>query len=376
MAFVAITWELSNYLFIFGGFEPMRLLCCVCLMLAGLSFGQVPQPSVPPTGAKAEPGAPAPADTTPAVQVGPNDPVLTLKNFCADPKQSGDSCKTVITRAQFDKLADALQPNMSPAIRRNLANKYSIMLRMSTEAEKRGLDKLPKFDEMMHFARMQILSGELSHALQEDSGKVTDSEIEDYYKKNEATYEQASFVKIFIPHTKQVKPPAPAKAASAPAAPTEAQQKANEEAMKKVSVDLHARLVKGEDAEKLQKEAYVAAGLPGTPSKTEMEKVRRNTLPASHKAVMDLKPGEVGEVLSDPSGYYIYKLVSKETMPLDAVKTEIRSTLSSKRYRDSMEMFQDNVDMNETYFGPSRNPAMPQPPRGARPPADHAEDPD
>ena len=139
--------------------------------------------------------------------------------------------------------------------------------------------------------------------------------------------------------------------------------------MKKVSVELHARLVKGEDADKLQKEAYVDAGLPGNPPKTEMEKVRRNTLPANHKEVMDLKPGEVSEVIADPSGYYIYKLVSKETLPLDAVKAEIRGTISSQRYRDSMKAFQDNVDMNDAYFGPSRNPAMPPPPRGAKPPA-------
>ena len=363
----------------------MRLSIFVCLLLAGMAFGQAQPAPAPPAGAKAEPGAtapanPAPANSAPAVEVGPNDPVLTLKNFCADAKQSGDSCKTVITRAEFDKLADALQPNMSPAIRRNLANKYSIMLRMSTEAEKRGLDKQPKFDEMMHFARMQILSGELSRALQEDAGKVTDGEIEEYYKKNEEAYEQGNFVKLFIPHTKQPPPPAPAKAgakpASVPAPPTEAQQKANEEAMKKVSVDLHARLVKGEDADKLQKEAYVAARFPGNPQKTEMDKVRRNTLPANHKAVMDLKPGEVSEVMSDQSGYYVYKMISKETIPLETVKAEIRGVISSQRYRDSMNSFQDNVDMNDAYFGPSRNPAMPQPPRGARPPAGHDEDPD
>jgi hypothetical protein len=358
----------------------MRLSIFVCLVLGSMAFGQAQPTPAPPVGAKAEPGATAPANPAPAVEVGPNDPVLTLKNFCADPKQSGDSCKTVITRAEFDKLADALQPNMSPAIRRNLANKYSIMLRMSTEAEKRGLDKQPKFDEMMHFARMQILSGELSRALQEDAGKVTDGEIEEYYKKNEAAYEQGNFVKLFIPHTKQPPPPAPAKAgakaASVPATPTEAQQKANEEAMKKVSVDLHARLAKGEDADKLQKEAYVAARFPGNSPKTEMDNVRRNTLPANHKGVMDLKPGEVSEVMSDPSGHYVYKMISKETMPLETLKAEIRGVISSQRYRDSMNSFQDNVDMNDSYFGPSRNPAMPQPPRGARPPAGHDEDPD
>src|ERR1700692_3581494 len=211
----------------------------VCLLLVTMAFGQASQPAAPPAGAKAEPGASAPAGspaaTAPQVEVGPNDPVLTIKGFCPDTKAQGDSCKTVITRAQFDKLVDALQPNMPPAIRRNLASKYSIMLRMSTEAEKRGLDKQPKFDETMHFARIQILSGQLSRALQEDAGKVTDSEIEEYYKKNEEAYEQGNFVKLFIPHTKQPPPPAPAKAgakaAPVPATPTEAQQKANEEAM-------------------------------------------------------------------------------------------------------------------------------------------------
>jgi hypothetical protein len=97
------------------------------------------------------------------------------------------------------KLAEALQPGMSPAVRRQLATAYSRNLRMSTVAEKRGLDKGPTFEEKMTFARMQILSQELTRALQEDSGKVTDGDIEDYYKKNEASYEQATFARILFP---------------------------------------------------------------------------------------------------------------------------------------------------------------------------------
>lgn len=362
----------------------MRSWSGVCLLLVTMAFGQATQPSAPPAGAKAEPGAnaptAAPAPAAPQVEVGPNDPVLTIKGFCPDSKLQGDACKTVITRAQFDKLVDALQPNMPPAIRRNLANKYSIMLRMSTEAEKRGLDKQPKFDETMHFARIQILSGQLSHALQEDAGKISDSDLEDYYKKNQASFEQATFAKLFVPHTKQIPPPAPLKPgakATAPVIPTEAQQKAGEETMKKVSAEMRARLAKGEDADKLQKEAYVDAGLPGNPPKTEADKVRRTNLPATHKSVMDLKPGEVSEVIAEQSGYYIYKMISKDTLPLDAVKEEIRSALSSKRYRDSMDSFQNNVDMNDAYFGPNQNTAGPAPRRGPKaPPPDHAEDPD
>src|ERR1700674_4380951 len=367
----------------------MRFQYLVCLLLAGLAYGQAAPSATPPAATPS-----ASTDKAPEIKVGPDDAVITLKGFCADTTQQGDACKTVISRAQFEKLAESLQPGMSPAIRRQLATAYSRMLRMSTAAEKRGLDKQPKFDEMIYFARMQILSQELSRALQEDAGKVSDSDIEDYYKKNEPSYEQATFARIFVPRAKQivnpvVKPKADTKAgtkagakASATATtyqpPTEAQKKASEEAMTKLAAGLRARAAKGEDPDKLQKEAYAAAGLPGNAPSTKMEKVRRTTLPANHQAVMDLKPGEVSEVISDPnSGHYIYKLVSKETLSLDdKVKTEIRNTISSQRYRDSMQGFQGNVDFNDAYFGPTRNPAMPPLPRGAKPPGQQAEDPD
>jgi bifunctional DNA-binding transcriptional regulator/antitoxin component of YhaV-PrlF toxin-antitoxin module len=362
----------------------MRFQYLVCLLLAGLAYGQAAPSATPPAATPS-----ASTDKAPEIKVGPDDAVITLKGFCADATQQGDACKTVISRAQFEKLAESLQPGMSPAIRRQLATAYSRMLRMSTVAEKRGLDKQPKFEEKMNFARMQVLSGELSSALQEDAGKVTDGDIDDYYKKNEASYEQATFARIFVPRAKQVVNPVVrpkagtnvgAKASATAITnrlPTEAQKKASEEAMTKLAAGLRVRAAKGEDPDTLQKEAYVAAGLPGNAPSTKMEKVRRTTLPANHQAVMDLKPGEVSEVISDPnSGHYIYKLVSKETLSVDTVKPEIRSTISSQRYRDSMQNFQGNVDLNDAYFGPTRNPAMPPLPRGAKPPAQQAEDPD
>lgn len=359
----------------------MRSPYLVCLLLAGLAYGQTTPPATPPaTGAKAAPSAVAAPEKAPEVKVGPDDAVMTLKGFCADATQQGDACKTVVTRAQFDKLADALQPGMAPAMRRQLATAYTRMLRMSAAAEKRGLDKQPKFDEMMQFARMQVLSQELNRALQEDSGKVSDSDIEDYFKKNEASYEQATLARIVIPLSKQIAasvaaPKAAVKAGvkttvkpTAAQPPTAAQRKAAEDAMTKLAADLRARAVKGEDPDKLQKEAYAAAGLPGNAPLTKMEKVRAATLPVDHRAVMNLKPGEVSEVISDPSSdHYIYKLVSKETLPLDTVKAEIRGAISSQRYRDSMQSFQGNVDMNDAYFGPARGSGMPTPPRGAKP---------
>jgi len=191
-------------------------------------------------------------------------------------------------------------------------------------------------------------------------------------KTTPSAYELKPAVPSLKRITFQADSPAPAaKAAAKPAAKKmtpEEEQKAGEEAMLKEANLLHARLVKGEDPDKIQKEAFAAGGLPGTAPPTKMEKVRRTSLPVSHQSVMDLKPGEVSDVISDPSGNYIYKMVSKETLPLDTVKNEIKGQLSSQRYRDAMQHFQNNAEMNEGYFGAVRGPGMPMPPRGNRPP--------
>jgi hypothetical protein len=263
------------------------------------------------------------------------------------------------------------------------------MLSMSAAAEKRDLDKTPHFQEATHFARMQILSQELGKALQADSNNVSDAEIQDYYTKNQNNFEQATFIRIFVPHTKRVETPAPPvkKAAAAKASADadasktstaakpatkkltpEEQQKVSEEAMKKEAAKLRTQLIAGDDPEKIQKAAFTFGGLPGTPPPPKMEKVRRTSLPPAHQSVMELKEGEVSEVISDPSGNYIYKIVSKELMPLDSVKTEIKNTISAQRYREAMQKFQNNSDLNDAYFGPMRGPGMPMSPRGPRAP--------
>jgi len=362
----------------------MRFHCLACLLLAGLAYGQAAPATPPAAGAKAEQGATVAPDKAPETKVGPDDPVITLKGFCADAVQQGDACKTVISRTQFEKLAEEQQPGMSPAMGRRLANGYATLLRMSAAAEKRGLDKGATFDDLMRFARMQQLAMQLNRALREDSTKVSDADLEDYYKKNEASYEQATLARIVIARAKQIKPavattkPGEKAGANAPAPPppSEEQQKVAQEAMTKLAAELRVRAANGEDPDTLQKEAYAAAGLPGNAPTTKLEKARRSTLPPGHQAVMDLKPGEVSEVISDPNGgHYIYKLVSKQTLSLETVKPDIQKIISTQRYRDSMQGFQGNVDLNEAYFGPVQNRPMPPRP-GAKPSDQPAVDPD
>jgi hypothetical protein len=252
------------------------------------------------------------------------------------------------------------------------------MLMMSTAAAKKGLDKTSQYDQMMLYARMQILSQALGRNLQEEAGKVSDSDLEKYYNENRRNYDQATVLRIFVPHNKQVTAPLPSvnKAGvklteKEKKEMMEARAKAGEAAMKKTADSLRARAAKGEDFDKLEKEAYLAAGLKQTPPTTKMEKIRRNTLPPAHSTAFDLKPEEVSPVFSDASGHTIYKMVSKQTLVLDAVKAEIHNTIASKRYADAMQAYQlgSNLDLSEAYFGPTRNPAMPPMKKGEKPPA-------
>jgi parvulin-like peptidyl-prolyl isomerase len=302
----------------------------------------------------------------------------------------------VITRAQFEDLASALQPNMNPAMKRRLADVYPKMLVMAYEARKRGLENDPKYKQVLQFARLQILSQELSKSLKEESDKVPEADIEKYYKDNATAFQQADLKRLFVPKDKQSetgenaaedadeaqseqksaqKPDQKApdqKAADQKKADAEAQKKADEEAMKKEADTIHTRAAAGEDFDKLQKEAFETATIKGTPPSTSVGKLTSNEVPVNHRAVFDLKPGDVSDVITEPNGYYIYKVVSKGTKPLDQARDQIRATLAQQKMQDTVQKIQDEAKttLNEAYFAaPAAMPGMPGMSGAGTPPA-------
>ena len=58
-------------------------------------------------------------------------------------------------------------------------------------------------------------------------------------------------------------------------------------------------------------------------------------------------------MISDVSGHYIYKLESRETQPLEAVKGEISKTLRQQRLEKLVHDVQQpfTTDVNQAYFG-------------------------
>jgi PPIC-type PPIASE domain len=324
-----------------------------CLLLGTMAWAQ----AQPATSATA-PNSPAAAkqrdrddDTAKppaATGVAADTPVLTIKGLCgeatptAGAKPAKSSCQTVITRAQFENLIDALHAGKDSQSVRDLARAYPQFLVMAHEAEQRGLDKQPRFQERLNFARLQILSQMLMTQIQEEAAKVPESDIEDYYRKNSSDFETASLERIVIPNRTRAK--------------TQPNQKAEpgEDLMTKEAELLRARAAAGEDFSKLQKEAYDAAGVSGNSSPDpRMENLRRRGLPPAHASVFDLQPGQVSPVISDATGHYIYKLDSKGMDSLEVARPEISKTLRAQRVKKMIESIQQPfaTEVNRAYFG-------------------------
>lgn len=260
------------------------------------------QSSLSPTGKKSDLTARANVADVPM-----DAAVVTIKGFCSNqssqPAKSTDksSCQTVITRAQFEQLASAIRPNVSASVKQQLASLYPRMLVMSQKAEELGLDRLPPYEQMIAFSRMQILSQGLTRSLQQQTA-VSDKEISAYYHDHAAEFEEYTLERLFVPLRKQ---PADSKNQGA------GEMRVGQMDLAELAENLRKRAASGGDLLQLQKEAFAQAGITVASPNVNLGKVRRSALPANQGAIFELKAGQVSEVITDAGGHYIYKLECK-----------------------------------------------------------------
>lgn len=327
----------------------MRGFCLVGVLIAAIVWAQTKPAApaapgnVPPASGEAEHGGQA---APPPASVAPDAAVITIKGLCtgsaANSATGPDSgCETVITRAQFEKLVEVLHAEKDSKTWHQIATAYPQLLVMAHEAERRGVENEPRFQERLRFARVQILSQELTRELQEQTAKVPEKDIADYYRENASEFEEVVVERIVIPN-RGGKDLGSAQGG-----------KSNEEAITAEADRLHTRAVQGESFSKLQKEAYDFAGMSGdSEPKPKMDKMRRRGLPPTHASVFDLKPGQVSPVISDATGHYIYKMDSKEAAPLKSVKQEITIVVRREQMQNMIQAIQRpfTTDINKTYF--------------------------
>lgn len=325
----------------------MYLRFVIILLLSGLGMVQVPPNPAPSNSAKQGSGA---SSQNSASELPADAPVITVDGFCdATPlativKSASAGCESVVTRKQFEQLVNALDPNMRPEFRHDLGRVLPRMLLLSKKAQEIGLDKDPRYPQMMKWSSLQMLANRLNLQMQEQAGNVTDADVEKYYKDNAPKFEQAELQRIIIPRNQQQ---------PGSADPAGGENSASDAAVKTEAEKLWTKAVAGGDFTALQREAYEAAGLSSPPPNVNLGQRKRAGLPQDQQRVFHLQPGQVSEVLSDATGFYIYKVVSKQMIPLAKVQKEIHDTLQLER----MQAAQDSLfgsaktQLNLAYFG-------------------------
>jgi parvulin-like peptidyl-prolyl isomerase len=287
-----------------------------------------------------------------------SDAVITIRGLCSGVKNSGAAsgeCVTVVTRDQFEELLAATSSNgqtYNPAAVRNTANQYIQLLALAAAAEKTGVEKDPKFQELMRVIRLKQLGDAYRRRLEEKYRNPSDQEIADYYQQHSRDFEQITLHRIFIPMNGPglVKSGPPAKSsATASDDGVEYEKKAAQ-----IVNGLRDRAARGENMDNLQKEGYEKLGFPSAPLSSEFGTYRRGSLPPEQeKDLFALKPGKVSKVYRQPSGFMIFKVDSTGPIPLDRARSEISRTLFRQHVEAALKAATGSIhaDLNESYFG-------------------------
>ncbi|MFB3815124.1 MAG: peptidylprolyl isomerase [Terriglobales bacterium] len=331
----------------------LAFLLLISTFVAGQATPPAQKPSAPATPPAATapkppqrppaPGAPTSAAPSDAAAQLPNDtPVVTIPGVCFN-KATGPDCKTMMTKAQFEQLMDTLaggrerQQPVPAGAKRQLAIQYSRLLLFAAEAERKGLENSPEAQELLRFARLQALAQAMTRQLQKQS-QPTPAEVQQYYDSNPPRFTELTLQRIMVP----------IKATG--------DSKTNEAEMKTLADQLRQRASTGADFKTLQAEAYVKAAMQNPPETKQV--VLANALPLAHQAVLQLKPGEVSQVIQEPTGIYIYKLESKRVLPLEQVKPEIEPVLAQEKFQKAVDamIVSSTPTLNPDYFGAAPPP--------------------
>jgi hypothetical protein len=207
------------------------------------------------------------------------------------------------------------------------------------------------------YIRMQVLTNVLYHQFDQQAAPVPAPELQKYYKEHLADFEAAKLRRLAIPDST-------AGTTGKPLNPATVKAKADE---------LRTRAINGEDFDHLQQAAYKDLEVVTPLPPTTMPSVRRSDLIEAEQKALDLKPGEVSEVIETFSGFVIFKMESKETLPFDTVEPEIVTALQRGQKQREIQKAGKSVtgDFNLAYMGLNAQPDL-FPPNGINPVASDA----
>jgi hypothetical protein len=283
-----------------------------------------------------------PVDSASAVAEG--QAVITVRGLCAEDngskKQSGNPCSKQITRKDFERLMNALNPggqSVSINGRQNLAQAYVEALAFEDAARKAGTEDTEDFREVMFWVRLRTIGDLYRRNLQEKYRTPAPEEIDSYYQQHLGSFERVHLLRILVPRED-----------SSGGDKNEFDKKALTAAQA-----ARTRAVNGEALEQIQKDVYAGLGLDRPPATDLGTYQRADFLEKEAADVFSLQPGEVSPLETEIKSYVIYKVASKETLKEAQVKADIIHEIAQQKYRDALKAVMDSAqaDFNEQYFG-------------------------
>jgi len=341
-----------------GGMFPIIFLTIAPALALGDQVAQdsQKQAAIPSRRGDTEPGPrPVPLETRIEGQVPPEAPVVTLEGPCETPRKGArqTNCKDVVTRAEVDSLIDLLEPNASPAARRQFAITYARLVAASMAATRKHLEKDPLLAKQLlaqqKLVAMQTLANAFYRELEGDAKNVPVSEVEKFYSGHQRDFERGEVRRLLVP--KQV--------------PAASAQPLDVSKLKATAEELRARAASGEDFDNLQQAANEELGIKTSTATTKLSMARRTSLPMGEDVVFDLDPGQVTQVLDSPGAFVVLKLESKKILSLEDAKPEILPFLQRERAKQVLGNATGSakVEFNLQYFGLLSAPELFPPPQ-------------
>jgi hypothetical protein len=287
-------------------------------------------------------------------------PVLTVEGACpastAAKTAASKRCATTVTREDFEELVNAVNPKMTKLERRQLADNYGHMLALSQEAQRRGLDRKPEVRALLNYARMTTLAGAFSKDLYREAQNPSHEEVEKYFAANRPFFTKYSFLRIYIPRERQ--------GGETPAGTNQDleqslsdKQGSSADAMKSLADEVQKQAAGGEDFAALQERVFEVAGIKSA-VQVKME-YEPGQLPKTQDPAFQLAVGAVSGVLPDDSGFYIYKLLGKQTPELKNVREEVVTHMQTQTTNQALKKIESfaKTRVNEDYFNKYQPPA-------------------
>src|SRR5262249_46258468 len=209
--------------------------------------------------------------------------------------------------------------------KRAIAKSYVNIVVMADEARRLGLEQSPDVQYRLRIQKLEILARAMEERLQEQSSQIAPQDIVDYYTKNKDSFVELTVHRLLIPrHGATQAPAADTKTAPVPGELTE-----------KDAEQYRARILAGEDFDKVQKEILDKLGFKITPPPSE-NKVRHGQLPpAEEQEVFALQEHQLSRIFTDANLFTIYRVDARGIQTMEQSGDTIRAMLVDQRMKDA-----------------------------------------